>query len=177
MRGKSAEPLSAFALIIAAETEGARTNRSRDMTKLWLRAALIAAATAAATPSAAQEEVRILASPGGAVAPFVEIFERVRATGARVAIDGPCYSACTLVLSMLPRNRICVTPRAVFGFHAARSIDGYGHIRAEPEASRVVLATYPADVRRWIERRGGLTSRLLLLRGRELAAMFPRCRS
>jgi len=34
----------------------------------------------------------------------------------------------------------------------------------------------PAGVRRWIRRRGGLTSRLLLLRGRELAALYPTCR-
>ena len=31
-------------------------------------------------------------------------------------------------------------------------------------------------VREWIGRRGGLTSRLLLLRGRELAAIYPRCK-
>jgi hypothetical protein len=142
--------------------------------KVWLRAVLVATATAAATTSFAQE-VRILSSSGGPVAPFVEIFERVRTSGARVAIDGPCYSACTLILSMLPRDRICVTRRAVLGFHGARSVDGKGRISAEPGASKIVLATYPEAVRHWIERRGGLTSRLLLLRGRELAAMYPLC--
>jgi hypothetical protein len=39
-----------------------------------------------------------------------------------------------------------------------------------------VLQTYPAGVRNWIRSRGGLTSRLLLLRGRELAALYPTCR-
>lgn len=154
------------------------------MTKAWtkfglrvalLLAAIVAAIAAASTPAAA--EIRILRSQGGEVGPFVELFERMRATDARVAIDGPCYSACTLVLTMLPRDRICVTSRAVLGFHGARSLDGRGRLRAEPEASKIVLATYPADVRSWIERRGGLTSRLLLLRGRELAAMYPRCTS
>ena len=91
-------------------------------------------------------------------------------------IDGPCLSACTLVLSAVPSNRICVTRRAVLGFHAARSIDRRGRFYAEPEASRAVLAAYPARVRGWISRRGGLTSRMLLLRGRELAAIYPRCR-
>ena len=124
----------------------------------------------------AHAEVRILASPGGAVAPFLELFERVRASGERVVIDGPCLSACTLVLSMVPDDRICVTRRAVLGFHAARSIDGRGRINAEPEASQLVLQAYPAPVRGWISRRGGLTSRLLLLRGRELAAIYPACR-
>jgi hypothetical protein len=76
----------------------------------------------------------------------------------------------------VPRERICVTRRAVLGFHAARSIDGRGRIYAEPEASRLVHAAYPAPVRDWIRRRGGLTSRMLLLRGRELARIYPRCR-
>lgn len=91
-------------------------------------------------------------------------------------IDGPCLSACTLVLSMVPNNRICVTRRAVLGFHAARSVDARGRMYAEPEASEYVLEAYPAAVRGWISRRGGLTSRLLLLRGRELAAIYPSCR-
>jgi hypothetical protein len=124
----------------------------------------------------AQAEVRILASPGGQVGLFLDLFERVRASGERVVIDGPCLSACTLVLSMVPNNRICVTRRAVLGFHAARSIDARGHLYAEPEASELVLEAYPSPVRGWILRRGGLTSRLLLLRGRELTAIYRSCR-
>jgi hypothetical protein len=124
----------------------------------------------------AQAEVRILASPGGQVGPFLDLFERVRASGEHVVIDGPCLSACTLVLSMVPNNRICVTRRAILGFHAARSIDARGHLYAEPEASELVLEAYPSPVRGWILRRGGLTSRLLLLRGRELTAIYRSCR-
>jgi hypothetical protein len=124
----------------------------------------------------AQAEVRILASPGGEVGPFLDLFERVRESGERVVIDGPCLSACTLVLSMVPADRICVTRKAILGFHAARSVDARGRMYAEPEASEVVLEAYPSRVRGWIRSRGGLTSRLLLLRGRELAAIYPSCR-
>jgi hypothetical protein len=124
----------------------------------------------------ASADVRILASPGGEVGPFLELFETVRRSGERVVIDGPCLSACTLVLSMVPRGRICVTPRAAFGFHGARWLDRSGRLYAAPEASQIVLATYPAAVRHWIKRRGGLSSRLLVLRGRELRAMFRACR-
>ncbi|MBU6463562.1 MAG: hypothetical protein KGK01_18395 [Bradyrhizobium sp.] len=124
----------------------------------------------------ARAEVRILSSPGGQVGPFLDLFERVRASGEIVVIDGPCMSACTLVLSVVPNDRICVTRRAVLGFHGARSMDRRGRLYAEPEASEAVLETYPAAVRGWIRRRGGLSSRLLLLRGRELAAIYPRCR-
>jgi hypothetical protein len=133
-----------------------------------------AALSAAVAPTRA--EVRILASPGGQVGPFLDLFERVRESGERVVIDGPCLSACTLVLSTVPSERICVTRRAVLGFHGARSIDQRGRLYAEPEASQAVLETYPAAVRNWISRRGGLSSRLLLLRGRELAAIYPSCR-
>lgn len=125
-------------------------------------------------PAAA--EVRILASPGGQVGPFVDLFERVRETGQRVVIDGPCLSACTLVLSLVPHDRICVTPRAVLGFHAARSVDTRGRLQSEPEATDLVLSVYPPRVRDWIVRHGGLTSRVILLRGRELAALYPTCR-
>jgi hypothetical protein len=140
-----------------------------------MKAILVTAALfAAITPVRA--EVRILASPGGQVGPFLELFDRVRESGERVVIDGPCLSACTLVLSTVPSDHICVTRRAVLGFHAARSIDRRGRLYAEPEASQAVLEAYPAPVRGWISRRGGLTSRLLLLRGRELAAIYPTCR-
>jgi hypothetical protein len=74
------------------------------------------------------DEVRILSSPGGQVGPFLDLFEGVRMTGDRVVIDGPCMSACTLVLSVVPNDRICVTRRAVLGFHAARSIDRHNRL-------------------------------------------------
>ncbi|WP_458149448.1 hypothetical protein [Bradyrhizobium sp. UFLA05-109] len=135
---------------------------------------MLSLAMFAAAPASA--EIRIIQSPGGRVGPFLELFEQVRESGERVVIDGPCLSACTLVLSLVPGERICVTKRAVLGFHAARSVDRQGRFYAEPEASEAVLEAYPAPVRNWIRSRGGLTSRLLLLKGRELAAIYPRCR-
>jgi hypothetical protein len=133
---------------------------------LWLSAL-------GAQPAAA--DVRILSSPGGPVIPYVKVFEAVRDSGERVIIDGPCLSACTLVLSIVPAERICITRRAVLGFHAARSVDDRGRVRSEPGATRIVLETYPLAVQQWIRRRGGLSSRVLLLRGRDLATMYPHC--
>lgn len=144
-------------------------------TRIILTLVLAVALWAIAT-MLARADVRIIASPGGEVGPFLKLFEKVRDSGERVVIDGPCLSACTLVLDVVPEDRICVTKRAVFGFHAARSVDRRGRFYAEPEASQLVLRAYPDQVRAWIERRGGLTSRLLLLRGRELRAMYPSCR-
>jgi hypothetical protein len=144
-----------------------------NMPTTLARNILLALALLVAAPASA--EVRILASPGGEVGPFLDLFARVRASGERVVIDGPCLSACTLVLSMVPNSRICVTRRAVLGFHAARSMDARGRLYAEPAASAAVLQAYPSTVQSWIRRHGGLTSRVLLLRGRELAAIYPVC--
>ena|SRR5271156_896985 len=141
-----------------------------------LKATWLAVMVWALAAPPAHAEVRIIESPGGQVGPFLDMFERIRASGERVVIDGPCLSACTLVLSLVPHERICVTRRAVLGFHAARSMDRRGRMYAEPEASALVLQAYPAGVRSWIIHRGGLTSHLLLLRGRELATLYPTCR-
>ena len=146
------------------------------MRTAFARMILVPAVLCALASLPARAEIRILASPGGQVGPFLDLFEGVRASGERVVIDGPCMSACTLVLSMVPHERICVTRRAILGFHAARSVDRRGRMHAEPEASELVLEAYPGAVQGWIRRHGGLTSRLLLLRGRELAAIYPACR-
>jgi hypothetical protein len=122
------------------------------------------------------DEVRILSSRGGEVGHFMELFDDLRKSGDRVVIDGPCLSACTLVLSAVSKDRICVTRRAVLGFHAARSIDRRGRFHAQPEATEIMNETYPTAIRGWIRRHGGLTSHLLLLRGRNLASFYRVCR-
>jgi predicted RNase H-like nuclease len=124
----------------------------------------------------AHADFRILSSPGGYVGDYLEAFARVRQSGERVIIDGPCLSACTLVLSTIPSNRICVTSRAILGFHAPLLVDRQtGRSSRSREATRLVTASYPAGVRAWIRKRGGLTQRLILLRGRELSALYRHC--
>ena len=124
----------------------------------------------------ARADLVIKSSPGGWVEDYLAVFERVRRSGEKVVIDGPCLSACTLVLSTVPHDRICVTKRAVLGFHAPRIIDRRsGRSARAPEATRIVIDSYPAGVRAWIKKRGGLSQKLLYLRGRELQAMYRRC--
>ena len=137
---------------------------------------VVATVLAVAAMLPASADVRIRSSPGGAVEAYLAAFARVRQSGQRVVIDGPCLSACTLVLSTIPRNRICVTRRAVLGFHAPRWYDlQSGRTTRAPEATRAVTATYPAGVRAWIKKRGGLTQKVIYLRGKELSALYPRC--
>ena len=137
---------------------------------------VVATVLAVAAMLPASADVRIRSSPGGAVEAYLAAFARVRQSGQRVVIDGPCLSACTLVLSTIPRNRICVTRRAVLGFHAPRWYDlQSGRTTRAPEATRAVTAAYPAVVRAWIKKRGGLTQKVIYLRGKELSALYPRC--
>jgi hypothetical protein len=127
-------------------------------------------------PPIAWADVRILSSSGGRVGDYLQIFAQLRASGERIIIDGPCLSACTLVLSTIPKNRICVTRRAVLGFHAPQKLDPRsGLMSRTPEATRVVTQSYPAGVRAWIKKRGGLTGKLIYLRGRELGSLYRRC--
>jgi hypothetical protein len=129
---------------------------------------------AAGTPAVA--DVLIRASPGGDVVRYFALFSVVKESGERVIIDGPCLSACTLVLSIVPNNRICVTRRAILGFHAARELDDRtGRLSPATAATRAIQGTYPPAVQAWIARHGGLSHRLILLRGRELRAMLPLC--
>jgi hypothetical protein len=72
---------------------------------------------------------------------------------------------------------MCVTPRAVFGFHAAREVDNRsGRSSPATEVTRLMETTYPTAIQDWITRHGGLSRRMLLLRGRELTEMYPTCR-
>jgi hypothetical protein len=129
-----------------------------------------------ALPSIASAEVRIVSDPGGEVSSYVQKYEAVRASGERVVIDGPCLSACTLLLGIVPRSHICVTQQAVLGFHAASYYDDASRsLVPTREGSRLVMQIYPAEIRGWIGRHGGLTPKLIQLRGRELTSMYQTC--
>jgi hypothetical protein len=99
----------------------------------------------------------------------------IRDSGSRVIIDGTCLSACTLVLGTVPKERICVTSRANLGFHAAWNMTPGGRAVYSEEGTRLLWDVYPNAVRQWIKRRGGLTPRMIYLRGRALASMYATC--
>jgi hypothetical protein len=121
-------------------------------------------------------DVRIVSDPGGEVSSYIRKFQAMRASGQHVVIDGPCLSACTLLTGIIPRDHVCVTRRAVLGFHAASYYDDASRsLVPTQEGSRVVMRLYPAAIRAWIERHGGLTPHIIALRGAELAALYPAC--
>jgi hypothetical protein len=140
------------------------------------RVAFVGAVMATLTASDASALMRIQEDMGGRIGHYVETFAAIRDSGERVMIDGPCLSACTMVLGLIPRDRICVTERALFGFHAAWVPGPHGRPVYSPIGTQTLWQVYPAHVRRWIANNGGLRRKMIFLRGRELAAMYPECR-
>lgn len=129
----------------------------------------------AATAMAAAPAERILDDSGGRIGSYLNRYEALRKSGQRVVIDGTCASACTLLLGLIPHDRICVTPRAVLAFHAAWDPSLTG-AQTNAAGTKYLWSRYPDGVRRWIARHGGLRSQTIYLGGRELAAMFSSCR-
>jgi hypothetical protein len=122
----------------------------------------------------AHADVRINDDPGGDLGAYLLKFSEWRASGKHVVIDGRCLSACTLVLGLLPPQRICVTPRAVLGFHATRASGLFG-TTPSGWSTQTLLQMYPVPVRRWIAGHGGLTEQMIYLAGGQLTAMYRSC--
>ena len=142
-----------------------------------MKSAVLAGAVAAAlTMSSAQAAVVIKSDPGGQIGPYLENLAVLRGSGQKVVIDGPCLSACTMVLGILPRNQVCVTPNAVLGFHAAWRPDTAGNKVTSLGGTQLLWDVYPKHVRKWISSKGGLSPRMIMLRGRDLASMYAPCR-
>jgi hypothetical protein len=113
---------------------------------------------AGATP--ARAELHITRDHGGYVEEYKTKYKRVRDKGERVIIDGICNSACTLVLGIVPMNKICVTPKASLGFHQAYYDKAFtfGMKITSAEGTTDLMSYYPDTVKDWIRRNGGLTT-------------------
>lgn len=142
-----------------------------------MRAQLFAVAvlSMALTITSASATVLIRGDNGGLMEDYIARFQQVRQSGEPVVIDGNCLSACTLVLGLVPRGQVCATPNAILGFHAAWQFDKSGTRVASPSGTRDLMKTYPASIRTWIARHGGLTPNMKFVRGRELAAIVAPC--
>jgi hypothetical protein len=125
--------------------------------------------------SSAFATLRISDDRGGQIGDYLNKYHALRETGDQVMIDGTCASACTMLLGVIPRNRICVTPRAVLAFHSAWTPTSEGE-QISSAGNYYLWSNYPAAVRKWIIQHGGLHTRIIYLSGLELAAMYPACR-
>ena len=144
-----------------------------------LASAAVVLVTAAATltfAAMAHADVRITSDPGGEVLSYVNKYREMRKSGEHLVIDGPCLSACTLFTAFIPPNQVCVTRRAMLGFHAASYYDDARRSLVPTRAgTRLVMRMYPAAIRHWIERHGGLTPRIMRMQGNDLASLYRTC--
>ncbi|MFZ1883830.1 MAG: hypothetical protein WAU53_09575 [Rhodoplanes sp.] len=128
--------------------------------------------------SPALADLRITRDFGGYVEEYKAKYQRIRETGERVIIDGICNSACTLVLGIVPLQRICVTPRASLGFHQAYFDKRWtaGVKVTSIAGTAELMSVYPNPVKEWISRQGGLTPKMKKLRnGADLWMIINPC--
>jgi hypothetical protein len=126
----------------------------------------------------ARADYRITRDHGGLVDEYKAKYAVIRDRGERVIIDGICNSACTLVLGIVPLNRVCVTPRASLGFHLAyydKSLT-FGMKVTSYAGTADLVSYYPETVKDWIRRNGGLTTEMKKVKnGPELWAIIDPC--
>jgi len=128
--------------------------------------------------STAAADYRITRDHGGLVDAYKAKYAKIRDHGERVIIDGICNSACTLVLGIVPLNRICVTPKASLGFHQAYYDKAwtFGLKMTSYAGTADLVSYYPQTVKDWISRNGGLTPEMKRVRnGPDLWAMVDPC--
>jgi hypothetical protein len=139
-------------------------------TRMVVAATLLLMSLAPATAG-----LRISEDRGGQIGPYLARYQALKQSGERIEIDGLCASACTMLLGIIPPNRICVTSRAELQFHTAYDPTPSGGQTVNAEGNQILWAHYPGNIRRWVSRHGGLHEQILSLRGPELSAMYPSC--
>src|SRR5258705_3450067 len=128
--------------------------------------------------STAGADYRITRDHGGLVDAYKAKYAKIKERGERVIIDGICNSACTLVLGMVPLNRVCVTPKASLGFHQAYYDQAWtmGIKVTSYTGTADLVSYYPQSVKDWIGRHGGLTTEMKKVKnGPDLWAIIDPC--
>jgi len=140
-----------------------------------IRGLLLCAALVVSGIAPAHATMRIAEDRGGQIGQYLQTYALLRSSGENVVVDGNCLSACTLLLGVIPRDRICATERARFGFHAAWMPDQDGRPVTSPMGTQALWRLYPNSVRKWISRNGGLSRKMIYLEGRALSGIVPSC--
>jgi hypothetical protein len=88
-----------------------------------------------------------------------------------------CWSACTLIASYIPKDRLCFGAGSFLVFHAALEAQP----RLHTAGTWMMYMSYPAEIRQWIDRHGGLdkltVENFWTMYDRELWAIgYPRCK-
>jgi hypothetical protein len=93
--------------------------------------------------------------PGGVIKEHIERWQELARSGADVEILGPCFSACTMIVAYVPKERLCFGVFASLQFHLAREPDTG---KMSLGASLWMLHQYPRDIYDWLMEMGGVAS-------------------
>jgi hypothetical protein len=88
---------------------------------------------------------------GGVIQEYVGRWVAISSQGGPVEVLGICGSACTLVTSYVPKDRLCFGRDALLMFHMARFSDG----PPSSEATKWMINSYPNEIRDWLIAQGG----------------------
>jgi hypothetical protein len=135
-------------------------------------AVLMSGAGASADPQEVHRVVTIRNDRGGMIIEYAVRARKLERAGSRVRFAGSCDSACTLLLG-LPRNRVCITKEASFGFHLP-----YGSSRnGNRAAAEYLIRSYPSWVTSWLRANGGLTGWIKRMDYDRLRRHLPMCKT
>jgi len=85
----------------------------------------------------------------------VNRFKRLANSGDSVEIRGPCFSACTMIVAYVPKERLCFGDYASLNFHHAGS---YASAADAWAATQWMYQQYPQEIREWLDTQGGAES-------------------
>lgn len=91
----------------------------------------------------------IINDPGGYIMEYVAKYALWAHNGDQIRIEGQCDSACTVLLGIIPDERVCATKNAELGFHSG----GLGTEYSQ-EATILLWSFYQERTRRVLVKRG-----------------------
>jgi hypothetical protein len=97
----------------------------------------------------------IFVERGGVIKEHVERWQELARSGADVEILDACYSACTLIVAYVPKERLCFGAFATLQFHLA-----WNRETGKPslDATQWMLKQFPREIYDWIMERGGVAN-------------------
>lgn len=126
---------------------------------------------AEAASSSPRQSVSITNNSGGMIVQYALKAAQFRRAGTKVKFRGRCDSACTLYLG-LPKHQVCVAPGAYFRFHSPSARSS----RSARMAKSYMMGRYPSWVQSWIQRKGGLSGRLVTMDYAYASRFLPSCK-
>jgi hypothetical protein len=93
--------------------------------------------------------------PGGVIKEHIERWQELARSGTDIEILDACYSACTLIVAYVPKERLCFGAFATLQFYLA-----WNRETGKPsfDATLWMLKQYPREIYDWIMERGGVAS-------------------